>query len=437
MVRTRLMANSFFAPSRRRFMAGFGTGIMAVMAPRLSAAQAGQALTIQAKPTTIPLRPGQAPASIWVLEPPAASLRLKTGELKVTFRNGLPVPAVLDWRGIDGAPMAEPLTARPMVAPDAETTILLPLRRAGTFFAELRVPAATGDLPSRPLPFVVEEAAPIAVDRDETILIEDWRLQTAPTHPEPADPLAIFTVNGQLLPDISVRSGERLRFRFINGSQHQVIAIKVEGLEVRVIAMDSAPAEPFSARNSALVLAPGGRVDALIDTTTPPNGVTQVLLHDGQQARPVARLVASSETPVRSSPLPPAPALVQDGLPERLDLKSAMRVDLALQGSEWAAPASFSASLTPAFKVRAGRIMVLALANRAELATSFHLHGHHFRLLDRLDDGWKPFWLDTLVVEPGQTQRIAFAATFPGRWLIESIATHRQAPRLVRWFGVD
>ena len=54
--------------------------------------------------------------------------------------------------------------------------------------------------------------------------------------------------------------------------------------------------------------------------------------------------------------------------------------------------------------------MVLALTNRAAVATVFHLHGHHFRLLDRLDDGWKPFWLDTLAIEPGQTQRIAFAA---------------------------
>ena len=56
--------------------------------------------------------------------------------------------------------------------------------------------------------------------------------------------------------------------------------------------------------------------------------------------------------------------------------------------------------------------MVLALTNRADLAAVFHLHGHHFRLLDRLDDGWKPFWLDTLAIEAGQTQRIAFAAEY-------------------------
>ena len=53
---------------------------------------------------------------------------------------------------------------------------------------------------------------------------------------------------------------------------------------------------------------------------------------------------------------------------------------------------------------------MLALTNRGDLPVVFHLHGHHFRLLDRLDDGWKPFWLDTLAIDSGQTERIAFAA---------------------------
>ena len=87
--------------------------------------------------------------------------------------------------------------------------------------------------------------------------------------------------------------------------------------------------------------------------------------------------------------------------------------------------------------VRAGRVVVLALTNRTEFATVFRLHGHHFRLLDRLDDGWKPFWLDTLAIEPGQTQRIAFVAEYAGRWLIESVALDWAAPRLVRWYSVE
>jgi FtsP/CotA-like multicopper oxidase with cupredoxin domain len=114
-----------------------------------------------------------------------------------------------------------------------------------------------------------------------------------------------------------------------------------------------------------------------------------------------------------------------------------MRIDLPLAGSEWVAPAAFATSAAPAFRAKTGRIVVLALTNRAATATVFHLHGHHFRLLDRLDDGWKPYWLDTLAVEPGQTERIAFAAEYAGRWLVEAAATDWAAPKLLRWYSVD
>ena len=135
----------------------------------------------------------------------------------------------------------------------------------------------------------------------------------------------------------------------------------------------------------------------------------------------------------------PAHPLPSNGLPAQLDLKNAQRFDLTLGGpqADWVTPANFANSGPAAFRARAGRTVVLALTNRAAIATVFHLHGHHFRLLDRLDDGWKPFWLDTLAIESGQTQRVAFSAEFAGRWLIEAMATDWAAPRLVRWYGVE
>ena len=158
-----------------------------------------------------------------------------------------------------------------------------------------------------------------------------------------------------------------------------------------------------------------------------------------QTARPIGKLTVADEPPLRPNPLPAAPPLPSNGLPAQLDLRAATRVDLALGGppAEWATPASFSKNSPPAFRAKAGRTVVLALTNRAAIATVFHLRGHHFRLLDRLDDGWKPFWLDTLAVEPGQTQHIAFSAEHAGRWLIETTATDWAAPRLVRWYSVE
>ena len=43
----------------------------------------------------------------------------------------------------------------------------------------------------------------------------------------------------------------------------------------------------------------------------------------------------------------------------------------------------------------------------------------------------------SLAIEPGQTQRVAFVAASPGRWLIESVVTDWTAPRLVRWYAVE
>jgi FtsP/CotA-like multicopper oxidase with cupredoxin domain len=150
-------------------------------------------------------------------------------------------------------------------------------------------------------------------------------------------------------------------------------------------------------------------------------------------------LIASAEPPVRAAALPAAPALPPNGLPAQLDLRNALRFELALGGpqADWMIPANFVASTAPALRAKTGRTVVLALTNRAEIATVFHLHGHHFRLLDRLDDGWKPFWLDTLAIDAGQTQHIAFAAEQAGRWLLETVATDWAAPRRIRWYTVE
>ncbi|MEH2626690.1 FtsP/CotA-like multicopper oxidase with cupredoxin domain [Bradyrhizobium sp. AZCC 1719] len=436
------MASPKSTLDRRELMAGLGAAALAPIWPVSGAAQATPPLTLQAKPETLALRPGGTSAPVWSLQGP--DLTFKRGETaEIAFANELPVPVVLNWRGMDGVPAHAPLTARTALTSGGKTTLQLPLRHAGTFLCD---PGLLGDRqaqPTRARPLIVRETEAVAVDRDEVLLIEDWQARPDGTAIapgiDPKDTSPLHTINGQTSLELSGRTNERIRLRIISGCQRSVMAIKLEGLDVRVMAIDSQPSEPFQARNGALVLAPGGRVDAFIDLTAPAGTTHAIPLHDGKEARPIGKLVVSSEPPVRAAPLPPAPPLPSNGLPERLDLKGAIRIDVALGGpsGDWMTPANFAVSAPPAFRARKGRTVVLALTNRAAVATVFHLHGHHFRLLDRLDDGWKPFWLDTLAIEPGQTQRIAFAAEHAGRWLIESVATDWAAPRLVRWYAVE
>jgi FtsP/CotA-like multicopper oxidase with cupredoxin domain len=430
---------------RRDLLTGLGATALAPVLPSIAAAQTRPALALQARKGVIALRPSGPDTPIWTIEAPASdpAFRFKRGEtLEVTLANGLPVPAVASWRGIDGVPAAEPLAARAPLPSGAKETQVIPLRHAGTFLCDLRL-LGDGQAPSRALPLIVGESEPVAVDRDDVLLIEDWRLRPDGTAIapglDPRDSVPVYTVNGLTTLDINARAHQRLRLRFINGCQRTTIAVKIENHEVRVMAIDGQPAEPFMARNGALVLAPGTRVDAFVDATAAPGTISSIQLHDGKEARQFARLVTSGEPPVRSAPLLPAPPLPSNGLPAQLDLKSALRIDLALGGAtgDWVTPATFAATAAPAFRAKAGRIVVLALTNRAAMPTVFHLHGHHFRWLDRLDDGWKPFWLDTLAIEPGQTQRIAFLAEHAGRWLLESVATDWAAPRFVRWYSVE
>ena len=84
------------------------------------------------------------------------------------------------------------------------------------------------------------------------------------------------------------RINERLRLRFINACQRTVIALKLEGRDVHVMALDGQPAEPFPARNGALVLAPGGRADAFVDVTA-------------RRARPPRSSCTTARSPAQSA----------------------------------------------------------------------------------------------------------------------------------------
>jgi FtsP/CotA-like multicopper oxidase with cupredoxin domain len=446
MVRIDLMADRIFGLDRREFVAGLGAVALGPVMPAMAATDGRRLLTLQAKTGSLALRPGAPETLIWSLQSPPSGtdFRFRRGdELEIALLNELPIPVVLNWHGVDGVPAAEPVVQRPPLSSNAKETLVIPLHHAGTMMYDFRLLADGEGLPSRVSPLIVGESEALAVDRDEVFLIEDWRLRPDGTAIAPGiDPkgtTAIYTVNGFAAPDIPTRTHERLRIRFINGCQRDVIAIKIEHHNARVMALDGQPSEPFLARNGALVLAPGGRADAFIDASAPPGSTSSIRLHDGKEARPVARLVTSREPPLRDAPLPAAPPLPSNGLPARLDLKNAVRFEMALGGAQtdWVMPANFASSTAPAFRARSGRTVVLALTNRGEIAAVFHLHGHHFRLLDRLDDGWKPFWLDTLAIEPGQTQRIAFSAEYAGRWLMENVAADWAAPRLVRWYSVE
>lgn len=412
----------------------------------VSRASAQQAATLNLKviQREVQLHPDLPPTPIWALlsDQPDAALRFtRDDNLAVLLSNEVTAPIALCCLGFAGAQSFAPFSGATTIPAKGQGKIVSQLRQAGTFLLDAGLFGDNAERPFSPTAMVVEGAKRSGAERDETLLIEEWRIKPdgrAISPGQSADGAAtVFTVNGRPSRTISLQQNERLRLRIVNACQRSPIGLKIENHDVRVMAIDSQPAEPFLARDGQLVLAPGSRIDALIDAKTPQGTSSNIILHDGTEPRTIARLVTSNDPPERPSPLEPAASLSSAHLPAKIDLQSAMRVELQLDAKgPWARPAELKTSAPPVAQVKRGRVVVMAITNPTATPAMVRLHGHHFRLLDRLDDGWKPFWLDTLMLNAGQTQRIAFLAEHSGQWLIESAGTQWSSPRLLRHYAV-
>jgi FtsP/CotA-like multicopper oxidase with cupredoxin domain len=432
-----MRGNALTPISRRRLMiAAAAASVPRAFRSSPALADTAVELVLHAAEIDLPAADGtrvRMPVVNGMVAPPA--IRATRGEtMRLRLANRLDAGVMIEPRGARNSAAFEPFLGQAPVAPGEAREFALVLADAGTSF--LRIRGADGRVMARPaIPLIVAEAGPAPADIDEILLIEELAGQTA--QPD----LPRFTVNGKAVIDIPVRTNARARLRLINASPRRVLGIAI-GAEARVMAIDGHPAEPFPARGGRLALAPGNRMDVFIDIaegSLAPGAAVAVALHDGSGGREIARLVHAGGPPLRPGPLSPPPPLPANALPTRIDLESAARVDLDIGDAAggWVPVSSALREKPPAFRAKRGRAVVCALKNPTPALVTFHVHGHPFRLLDRLDDGWKPFWLDTLLVEPGRTERIAFAAGNPGGWTVTATPTDAALPELARWFAVE
>ncbi len=360
---------------------------------------------------------------------PGPLLRLRQGnELRARLFNGLPDPTTIHWHGVrvPAAMDGMPNLSQPQVKAGERFDYRFTPPDAGTFWyhapQDPAYPAGHGLYGA----LIVDERTPPDVDRDVLLLIDDWWLDgngvigREGTH---------LTVNGAPAFDIAVKANERVRLRLINASAGRMIALRLDRHRATVMAIDGQPAQPFTASVGRIVLGPGNRIDLFVDMTMQP-GEAAPLVAESHRDRTIARLVYDPGPAARIAVRDDAPPLPDNPLPAKMDLAGAQRVEFPVG----TLPADSAAK--PLFTVQRGRTVVIAFNNRTDLNHVVHLHGHHFRLLDRLDDGWKPFWLDTLAVPPQQVWRVAFVAGNPGKWAIEDRMIGRAGTTAIPWFDV-
>lgn len=483
--------------SRRRFIAAAGAGLTALALPRAGWADPAspQAAAAEIAPDGYRvLRPRSGEAllrgakqratAIWGYDglSPGPTLRVQQGEeLKVRLVNELSQSTVVHWHGLrlpnamDGVPH---LTQMP-IEPGQSFDYHFAPPDAGTFWYHTHF--LSSEQMARGLYgiLLVEEREPVAVDRDIVLVVDDWRLTDAgaiyPGFGNMHDAAMAgrlgqyITLNSQDTLDVAVKTHERIRVRLINAANSRIFKLRIAQHTARVMATDGQPCPPTVAANGVLRLGPGSRVDLFVDATLEPGARAPILIDDLRGGElELGRLVYERGAPARPAPLGEPKALPSNPLPARLDMANALNVEVPLNGGGmrmmmgrgmggmgggmggagfqgyglppqeriWALAgvAATGHDGPPMFTVERGRTVVLNFANRSAFAHAMHVHGHHFR--QRQSEAFKPFWLDTVIVDPERTEKVAFVADNPGKWMMHCHMIEHMAAGMAAWFHV-
>lgn len=456
-------------PTRRAVLGGgLATVVGGLASPAFAAEPPPIALT--AAPGTLQLRPEPAsPTAIigWNGAPSALIARVRQGvPLRFDLRNGAAFPVSLHLKGSRGPNASDGVIGltTPGIAPGASARIEIPTPDAGFFLLQSMAPGGAAEQAERGLQgvVIVDEADPPQVDHDILLLLDDWRIGTDHQIEAGFDSRIerlrlgrlgnVLTVNG--IPkahEMTARPGARLRIRIANLTNARTIALRITNMKTAIFGVSGHPASPFEPYQGQLTLIPGGRFDLICDLSAASSGESTIVAALGAGV-PLLK-IATSGTPLRTAAAALAPPS-QARYPQEIVLGAAQRPALTIERTVDPADAAAVARTDPSrlwringrsgdfsgsalFSVRRGAVVALTLANRSDVPIALSLHGHVARLLHPRDDGWEPYWIDTVYLAANREERIAFIADNPGRWMIGGRILEHLAGGQFGWFSVD
>jgi FtsP/CotA-like multicopper oxidase with cupredoxin domain len=470
------------ALSRREALAAFAgiatltaAGAQAQTAPVPAAsAAAAPARDLAAAPAKARLRPAPAPETeIWAFDgsAPGPVLRVAQGQtLRLNLQNRTDKPLSLHWHGLrhDHAMDGVGGFSQEPVPPGGQFEYRLTPPDSGTFLYRPMLIGGSSEPSGRGLSgmLIVDEKEPPAVDLDLPALVGDWLLgddqKLLPFAADGPDGAAAgrlgswLTVNGKPPPQpVRLPPGARVRLRLANACNARIMRLRFDELKAFVAAVDGQPTDTFEPVRAQLPFAPGTRYDVIFDmpeTVGASASVTALIGPGVQLVRFVVEAAAGPAKPARPpiAAMPPNPVLpaavrLQDARRAELTIEGGAKITpenkLDLSGLDLARPWTVNgtqgdAKGKPLLSVRRGTPLVIGITNKTAFLQPLHVHGHAFRLLHPLDDGWEPYFLDTVQIPEGKRLHIAFIADNPGRWLISSTVLERFDRGLWSWFEV-
>ncbi|MDA1089476.1 MAG: multicopper oxidase family protein [Proteobacteria bacterium] len=468
--------------SRRNFLsvsaATFGAAL--TLPPfRLNADESKPYQILAAKPGTAPLAGANAPpVKVWAYQGqvPGPVIRARRGEkIRVRLNNGLAQPTTIHWHGIriDNAMDGVPGLTQDAVQPGKTFDYSFTVPDAGTYWYHPH--HLSWEQVARGLYglLIVEEETPPMVDRELPFVADDWRLNKAGQIDD-----ASFgnlgdwshggrmgnwlTVNGLTDPEIPVRGGERIRLRMVNTANARVLAFDFAPLTAQVIALDGQPVSPWTLGAGGLRLAPGQRADIILDIPAEPGAILPIQEVSTRNPIKAATFKVAAGQPLRAiSPNDPI-VLAPNRLLAAPTLDSAQLIELLMEGGAmgglrqgsidgamvsieelvqkklvWAFNGAVGMQKKPLATIPRGRTAVINMVNRTAFPHAMHLHGHHFRVVERNGKTVHGApWRDTELANPDERVRIAFVADNPGKWLFHCHTLEHTAAGMVTWVEV-
>ncbi len=458
---------------RRSLLLGSASLATAILLPRNApgATAGAKEFTLVAAPGRLSLVGAPHPdTNVWCYgnRIPGPEIRVRQGErIRVRVENKLPEETTVHWHGVrvpnamDGVPH---LTQKP-IAPGESFVYEFACPDAGTFWyhPHQRGFAQVGRGLSGAL--IVDEREPLAIDRDITWMLGDWRLLKDASISDDFGNMHdvshngrvgnTVTINGRVRETFDVRAGERIRLRLINAANARIFGLEFEGHAPQVIALDGQPVEPHAPANGRVVLGPAMRVDLLLDLTGQPGQRFRVLdsFYRSLEYR-LIDLAYTDEAPLRDLSSAKSVRLPDNPLTEP-DLKSAERHAVTLGGGMmgrmmtammdgkqadmrtlmhnglvWAINgiAATGHVHEPLLTLQRDRPYVIEITNETAWHHPMHLHGHSFRVIARNGEPTRyREWQDTVLLSPRERADIAFVADNPGDWMFHCHVLEHQA----------
>ena len=444
---------SGFAPSRRAILGSVAATIVALP---VRAQKAGDGVRVlEARKTGLKIAPaGETAGFGYDGAAPGPLLRVKQGdEVQVRLVNKLDQPTSLHWQGLLGDNASDGvagLTQKP-VEPGQSFDYRFKATTPGAFLYKPAIQPHNVEQIARGLAgvLIVDEAEPPEVDSDLVIVLQDWKLDAKGALAGPfGEPGAgrigpLLSVNGAPAPLIeSAPPGGRVRIRVVNACAARMAVAVFEGGAPRCIAIDGQPCDPFQLVRNTAPIAPGARFEFIHDLPAGDAPDLALGLWAGQDKPrlPIFALKAKGERAKQRPAFAGLPA--NPRLPPEIRLGEAKKLELALAppkaaGAQWTFNgATQSYAGKPLFSVKRGTPVSLGFGNKSDAAVSMHVHGHCMRLLHDLDDGWEPYWRNSVIVPKGATKHVAFLADAPGKWALRSDVADQEAAGLAAWFEV-